>query len=191
MGKDSGLQSAIRLYLCVILQVTWWLWQPYRSSGPASTTWGLSDVPDRSWALLGLATVGLSSCLGNFWASAGVARMGGCWEIFFYIWEAIQDCVLQPLWCWDINLSLPLSLSLSLSLSLFLSLSLSLWVSLNWWSGTERKWLVRMPSRTSNGGGWGGGSSQSFTTGLDRKPASRIPSPSLYLVVTPLKWRQG
>ena len=131
------------------------------SSGPASTTWGLSDVPDRSWALLGLATVGLSSCLGNFWASAGVARMGGCWEIFFYIWEAIQDCVLQPLWCWDINLSLPLSLSLSLSLSLFLSLSLSLWVSLNWWSGTERKWLVRMPSRTSNGGGWGGGGAHS------------------------------
>ena len=112
MGKDSGLQSAIRLYLCIILQVTWWLWQPYRSSGPASTTWGLSDVPDRSWALLGLATVGLSSCLGNFWASAGVARMGGCWEIFFYIWEAIQDCVLQPLWCWVTNLSLSLSLSL-------------------------------------------------------------------------------
>ena len=134
MGKDSGLQSAIRLYLCIILQVTWWLWQPYRSSGPASTTWGLSDVPDRSWALLGLATVGLSSCLGNIWASAGVARMGG--------WEAIQECVLQPLWCWVTNLSLPLSLSLSLSL----------WVSLNWWSGTERKWLVRMPSTTSNGG---------------------------------------
>ena len=173
MGKDSGLQSAIRLYLCIILQVTWWLWQPYRSSGPASTTWGLSDVPDRSWALLGLATVGLSSCLGNIWASAGVARMGGCWEIIFYIWEAIQDCVLQPLWCWVTNLSLPLSL----------------WISLNWWSGTERKWLVRIPSTTSYGGGGGGESS--FTTGLDIKPASRIPSPSLYLVVTPLKWRQG
>ena len=112
MGKDSGLQSAIRLYLCIILQVTWWLWQPYRSSGPASTTWGLSDVPDRSWALLGLATVGLSSCLGNIWASAGVARMGGCWDIISYIWEAIQDCVLQPLWCWVTNLSLSLSLSL-------------------------------------------------------------------------------
>ena len=122
MGKDSGLQSAIRLYLCIILQVTWWLWQPYRSSGPASTTWGLSDVPDRSWALLGLATVGLSSCLGNIWASAGVARMGGCWEIIFYIWEAIQDCVLQPLWCWVTNLSLSLSLSLSLG-----SIELVIW----------------------------------------------------------------
>ena len=172
MGKDSGLQSAIRLYLCIILQVTWWLWQPYRSSGPASTTWGLSDVPDRSWALLGLATVGLSSCLGNIWASAGVARMGGCWEIIFYIWEAIQDCVLQPLWCWVTNLSLPLSLS-----------------GFHWIGDLERK-----------GSGWyaylqrllmGGGGESTFTTGLDRKPASRIPSPSLYLVVTPLKWRQG
>ena len=122
MGKDSGLQSAIRLYLCIILQVTWWLWQPYRSSGPASTTWGLSDVPDRSWALLGLATVGLSSCLGNIWASAGVAWMGSCWEIIFYIWEAIQDCVLQPLWCWVTNLSLSLSLSLSLG-----SIELVIW----------------------------------------------------------------
>ena len=115
MSKDSGLQSAIRLYLCIILQVTWWLWQPYRSSGPASTTWGLSDVPDRSWALLDLVTVGLYSCWGNIWASAEVVRMGGCWEIIFCIWEAIQDCVFQPLWCWVTNLSLPLSLSLSLS----------------------------------------------------------------------------
>ena len=99
MGKDSGLQSAIRLYLCIILQVTWWLWQPYRSSGPASTTWGLSDVPDRSWALLGLATVGLSSCLGNIWASAGVARMGG-WKILH------QPCKYLCCWhiCWSLHL---------------------------------------------------------------------------------------
>ena len=146
------------------------------SSGPASTTWGLSDVPDRSWALLGLATVGLSSCLGNIWASAGVAWMGGCWEIIFYIWEVIQDCVLQPLWCWVTNLFLPLSLSLSLSLSGF-----------HWIGDLERKgsgWYAYLQRRLMGG-------KSSFTTGLDRKPASRIPSPSLYLVVTPLKWRQG
>ena len=121
------------------------------SSGPASTTWGLSDVPDRSWALLGLATVGLSSCLGNIWASAGVARMGGCWDIISYIWEAIQDCVLQPLWCWVINLSLPLSLSLSPSLSLSLSLS-----GFHWIGDLERKgsgWYECLQRLLTGGGG--------------------------------------
>ena len=171
MGKDSGLQSAIRLYLCVILQVTWWLWQPYRSSGPASTTWGLSDVPDRSWALLGLATVGLSSCLGNSWASAGVARMGGCWDIISYIWEAIQDCVLQPLWCWVINLSLPLSLSLSPSPSLSLS-------GFHWIGDLERKgsgWYECLQRLLTGGGGGGGAHSPLRQVLIESRLAGYLP----------------
>ena len=60
----DGLQSAIPLLLCIVLQVDGFDNCPdlvFR----ASTTWGSSGVTDRDWALLGIANVGLSSCLGN------------------------------------------------------------------------------------------------------------------------------
>ena len=83
------------LYLCIVLQVTRWLWKSSRSSGPSVHYVGLvrcyRQRPGFTWYCY--ITVALFSCLGDIVVSANggasglsaVARKNGCLEIIFCI----------------------------------------------------------------------------------------------------------
>ena len=89
MGEDIGLHSAIPLCLCIVLQVTCWLWQPFRSSGSGIHCLGFvrcyRQILRLTWHChCGFAEL-FRSANGGAWGLSVVAWKDGFLEIIIWI----------------------------------------------------------------------------------------------------------
>ena len=158
MGEDIGLHSAIPLCLCIVLQVTCWLWQPFRSSGSGIHCLGFVRCYRQILRLTWHCHCGFA----ELFRSAN----GGAWGLSVVAWK---DGFLEII-IWIGKLSENFFFNLCRVGSQIVSLYLWSWVSLSWWSGTGRKWLACMRSTTP-----ARENSQSLITALDRKSARSLP----------------